>query len=129
MLDWGQITEAFPTTTGGTSMVLTDFQDRSTMNRTTPTCLSNFWSRYVQKKKSKQIRRDIFGSFDLQGWTEEDLSKLANGNLIRVWKEVERVKGQLQNKMKPGEVLIDPDDVSKLDKHNFTQGGYQFPTE
>ena len=81
------------------------------------------------QKKPKQIRREIFGSFDLQGWTEEDLSKLANGNLIRVWKEVERVKGQLQSKMKPGEVVIDPDDVSKLDKHNFTQGGYQFPTE
>ena len=125
---WGQITEAFPTTTRGTSMVPTDFQDRSTMNRTTRTFLSNFWSRYVQKNP-KQIRRDIFGSFHLQGWTEEDLSKLANGNLIRVWKEVERVKGQLQNKMKPGEVVIDPDDVSKLDKHNFTQGGYQFPTE
>merc|ERR1711974_538652 len=45
------------------------------------------------------------------------------------WKEVERVKDNLQNKMSPGEVVIDPDDVAKLDKQNFTQGGYQFPTE
>ena len=49
----------------------------------------------------------IFQELLRQGnWTEEDLGKLANGNLIRVWKEVEEVRDLLQWE-DPLEELID----------------------
>ena len=45
-------------------------------------------------------------------WSEEDLGKLAGGNLIRVWKEVEAVRDSLQNE-DPIEELIDQRDIGE----------------
>ena len=45
-------------------------------------------------------------------WSEEDLAKLAGGNLIRVWKEVEAVRDSLQNE-DPIEELIDQRDIGE----------------
>ena len=45
-------------------------------------------------------------------WSEEDLGKLASGNLIRVWKEVEAVRDSLQNE-DPIEELIDQRDIGE----------------
>jgi len=43
------------------------------------------------------------------GWTEQDLGKLASGNIIRVWKEVEKVRDEFEKKnLQPIEDLIHP---------------------
>ena len=52
----------------------------------------------------------LFATLLSQGnWTEQDLGKLANGNIIRVWKEVEKTRDALQKtNEKPNEDLILP---------------------
>jgi membrane dipeptidase len=40
---------------------------------------------------------NVFAALIDNGWSEEDLAKLAGGNVIRVFKEVEKVKRNLRN--------------------------------
>ena len=48
-------------------------------------------------------------------WTTEDLSKLASGNLIRVFKEVERVRDSMKND-DPYQEWINSQKLSSIDK-------------
>ena len=52
----------------------------------------------------------VFAVLLEQGWTEEELGKLASGNLIRVLKEVERVRDELAQ-MSPMQNWIPEEDV------------------
>ena len=53
----------------------------------------------------------IFTELLRQGnWTDQELGKLASGNLIRVWGEVEAVRDNMQHE-DPLEDLIDPADL------------------
>jgi hypothetical protein len=78
---------------------------------------------------------NLFAALIDKGWQEEDLAKLAGGNVIRVFKEVEKVKRSLRNlqkkyifrnlilKFKYSESVIDElPDVTEIDpellKHN-----------
>jgi len=40
---------------------------------------------------------NVFAALIDKDWSEEDLAKLAGGNVIRVFKEVEKVKRNLRN--------------------------------
>jgi membrane dipeptidase len=39
---------------------------------------------------------NLFAELALRGWSDEDLAKLASGNFLRVWREVERVGATLR---------------------------------
>ena len=54
---------------------------------------------------------NLFATLLEQNWTESDLGKLASGNLIRVWKEVEAVRDNLSNE-KPKQDWIPKDDLN-----------------
>ena len=57
---------------------------------------------------------NLFSVLLEQNWTEEDLGKLASGNIIRVWKKVEEVRDMLQ-KESPKQDWIPADDLYKED--------------
>ena len=40
---------------------------------------------------------NLFAVLLEQDWTEEDLGKIASGNLLRVWKKTEEVRDMLKN--------------------------------
>merc|ERR1719320_963090 len=53
----------------------------------------------------------IFAELLRQGnWTDQELGKLASGNVIRVWREVEAVRDSMQRD-DPLEEFIDPEDL------------------
>lgn len=54
---------------------------------------------------------NLFATLLEQNWTESDLGKLASGNLIRVWKEVEAVRDNLSDE-KPKQNWIPEDDLN-----------------
>ena len=54
---------------------------------------------------------NLFATLLEQNWTESDLGKLASGNLIRVWKEVEAVRDNLSDE-KPKQNWIPKDDLN-----------------
>lgn len=52
----------------------------------------------------------LFAELMKRGWADEDLAKLAGGNLLRVFRAVERVRDEMSS-MAPYEDIIDPDDI------------------
>ena len=42
---------------------------------------------------------NLFAVLLEQNWTEEDLGKIASGNILRVWKKVEEVKGPVSHRL------------------------------
>ena len=57
---------------------------------------------------------NLFAVLLEQNWTEEDLGKIASGNIIRVWKKVEEVRDMLQKEF-PKQAWIPEDDLYKED--------------
>jgi len=53
---------------------------------------------------------NLFAVLLEQNWTEEDLGKIASGNIIRVWKKVEEVRDMLQSEI-PSPNWIPKDDL------------------
>ncbi len=49
----------------------------------------------------------LFAALICRGWSEEDLSKLAGQNLLRVMRQVEAVSGQLQQETSPSNATIE----------------------
>jgi membrane dipeptidase len=49
----------------------------------------------------------LFAELHRRGWTEEDLAKLASGNVLRVWAEAERVAARLQREREPSRATIE----------------------
>ena len=51
----------------------------------------------------------------MRGWTDEELMKITNGNLLRVMREVETVAAVEQQRTLPGEEWIPVSDVDGLE--------------
>ena len=49
---------------------------------------------------------DLFEALANKGWTDDELGKLAGGNLLRVFREAETVSKRLRKTMKPIESLM-----------------------
>ena len=49
----------------------------------------------------------LFAELIRRGWTDEELRKVANGNILRVLAENEKVAARLQKKRKPSTKTID----------------------
>lgn len=48
-----------------------------------------------------------------RGWTDEDVKKLAGGNVLRVFRETEKVARRLQKERGPSDALIEEMDGGK----------------
>ena len=51
----------------------------------------------------------------MRGWTDEELMKITNGNILRVMREVERVATEEQQRTLPGEEWIPASAVDGLE--------------
>ena len=51
----------------------------------------------------------------MRGWTDEELMKITNGNILRVMREVERVATEEQQRTLPGEEWIPVSDVNGVE--------------
>ncbi|HEX7091272.1 MAG TPA: dipeptidase [Longimicrobiales bacterium] len=49
----------------------------------------------------------LFAELARRGWSEEDLAKLAGGNILRAWREAERAAARLQRERKPSTRTIE----------------------
>jgi membrane dipeptidase len=49
----------------------------------------------------------IFAELARRGWTDADLAKLANGNVLRVLKQAEQVSAKLKQTRKPSNATIE----------------------
>ena len=50
---------------------------------------------------------NLFAELARRGWTDEDLAKLANGNVLRVLKQAEEVSARIQKTRKPSNATIE----------------------
>ena len=48
----------------------------------------------------------LFAHLIERGWTDEDLGKLASGNILRALREAERVAARLQSERPPSTAVI-----------------------
>ena len=49
----------------------------------------------------------VFAELARRGWTDADLAKLANGNVLRILKQAEQVSAKLQKTRKPSNATIE----------------------
>ena len=49
----------------------------------------------------------LFAELARRGWTDADLAKLANGNVLRVLKQAEQVAARLQKSRQPSNATIE----------------------
>lgn len=61
-------------------------------------------------------------------WTEEELRNLAGANLIRVWKEVERIRdSEEMQKLQPYQLVISDEDLLSAGQLTECRSNYKEP--